>query len=59
MNKTQDPKPEQCRACFGRGYKPEPRRRSGRNPHGIGFYARTCPSCGGRGERVYIRKVRT
>jgi len=34
-----------CPCCYGRGYKPEPRR-SGR-----GFYARTCRSCGGQGQR--------
>lgn len=34
----------QCSRCFGRGYQPEYR------PNG-GFYARTCPGCGGRGER--------
>ena len=35
-----------CPCCYGRGYQPE-RRRSGR-----GFYARTCRSCGGRGQRA-------
>lgn len=35
-----------CPCCYGRGYKPE-RRRSGR-----GFYARTCRSCDGRGQRA-------
>lgn len=45
-------KPEQCSRCFGRGYIPEQRRPSARNPHGNGFYARTCPGCAGRGERI-------
>lgn len=44
MNKT-----EQCSRCFGRGYIPELRKPSKRNPHGLGFYARTCPRCGGLG----------
>lgn len=41
---------EQCPRCFGRGYLPEQRKPSNRNPRGIGFYARTCPRCGGCGE---------
>lgn len=32
---------ERCNLCFGRGYKPEPRKR--------GFYARTCKRCDGKG----------
>lgn len=40
---------ENCTRCFGRGYLPERRKPSKRNPHGIGFYARTCPKCGGTG----------
>jgi len=38
-----------CPRCFGRGYKPEARRPSKRNQLGLGFYARTCPRCGGSG----------
>lgn len=34
-----------CEPCMGRGYKPE-KRKSNR-----GFYARTCRSCGGSGQR--------
>jgi hypothetical protein len=41
---------EQCPRCFGRGYQPEGRKPSKRNPDGIGFYARTCPRCNGSGE---------
>lgn len=33
-----------CERCTGRGYKPE--RRPFNRP---GFYARTCPRCGGTG----------
>ena len=40
---------EQCPRCFGRGYLPEARKPSRRNPSGMGFYARTCPRCSGRG----------
>jgi len=39
----------QCPRCYGRGYKPEARRPSCKNPNGNGFYARTCPRCGGSG----------
>lgn len=35
-----------CTRCFGRGYQPQPRPN-----HRPGFYARTCPGCGGVGER--------
>lgn len=38
-----------CSRCFGRGYQPE-YRASG------GFYARTCPGCGGSGEREPTRR---
>lgn len=38
-----------CPTCFGRGYRPETRRPSKRNPHAVGFYARTCRRCDGRG----------
>lgn len=41
--------PIQCPYCFGRGYKPESRGRGKTGPKS-GFYARTCPSCGGAGE---------
>ena len=41
-----------CPCCYGRGYQPE-RRRSGR-----GFYARTCRSCGGRGQRPRTKAER-
>lgn len=40
----------QCPRCYGRGYVPEYRRPSRRNPSGSGFYARTCPRCCGSGE---------
>ena len=40
---------ENCPRCFGRGYLPEKRRPSKRNPNGLGFYARNCPRCGGCG----------
>jgi DnaJ-class molecular chaperone len=40
----------QCPGCFGRGYKPEARKPSKRNPCGNGFYARTCPRCRGSGQ---------
>jgi DnaJ-class molecular chaperone len=33
-----------CKRCFGRGFKPEPRK-SGR-----GIYLRTCARCGGCGD---------
>lgn len=36
---------EQCPTCYGRGYKPEPRK--GGKP---GFYARTCSRCRGSGQ---------
>ncbi len=39
----------QCPRCFGRGYLPEGRKPSKRNPNGLGFYARSCPRCGGLG----------
>lgn len=39
----------QCSRCFGRGYLPEQRKPSKRNPHALGFYARTCPRCDGTG----------
>lgn len=45
MNEPQ----EQCPRCFGRGYQPETRKPSRVNPHGLGFYARTCPRCQGSG----------
>lgn len=35
---------ERCNRCIGRGYIPEPRRGK------PGFYARTCPRCGGGAE---------
>ena len=38
-----------CPRCWGRGYKPESRKPSKRNPHALGFYARTCPRCQGTG----------
>jgi len=38
-----------CPRCFGRGYQPEARKPTRRNPNGNGFYARTCPRCSGRG----------
>lgn len=38
-----------CPRCLGRGYLPEKRRPSRRNPSALGFYARTCPRCLGRG----------
>ena len=40
---------EQCSRCFGRGYLPEKRKPSAKNPDALGFYARTCPKCEGRG----------
>lgn len=40
-----------CSRCFGRGYIPEARRNGG-----PGFYARTCPGCGGLGEREPTRR---
>ena len=39
----------QCTRCHGRGYQPEKRKPSKRNPNALGFYARTCPKCGGTG----------
>jgi DnaJ-class molecular chaperone len=42
---------EPCKSCFGRGYKPEARKPSKRNPHGNGFYARSCRACGGSGQK--------
>ena len=47
---------EQCPRCFGRGYQPEKRRPSRRNPHALGFYARTCPRCWGAGQIVVTPK---
>jgi len=41
---------EQCPRCFGRGYLPEKRNPSKRNPTGAGFYARNCPRCAGSGQ---------
>lgn len=41
----------QCSRCFGRGYQPEKRKPSKRNPSANGFYARTCAGCNGAGER--------
>lgn len=35
---------ERCNLCFGRGYRPSPRK------HGGGFSARNCSRCGGRAE---------
>lgn len=43
-----------CKRCFGRGYRPEKRRQSKRNPNALGFYARTCRSCGGSGMKTTI-----
>lgn len=40
---------ETCSRCWGRGYKPEARKPSRRNPNALGFYARSCPKCGGTG----------
>lgn len=40
---------EQCPRCFGRGYLPQARKPSKRNPNALGFYARTCPRCQGSG----------
>lgn len=40
---------KQCTRCFGRGYQPQTRTKSRRNPLGLGFYARTCARCGGTG----------
>lgn len=43
----------QCPRCFGRGYQPEARPNGG-----PGFYARTCPRCGGSGEcPIVIRRA--
>lgn len=42
----------QCTRCFGRGYLSVPRKPSHQNPNGLGFSARICPGCGGRGERA-------
>ena len=39
----------QCTRCHGRGYQPEKRKPSKRNPNALGFYARTCAKCGGTG----------
>lgn len=39
----------QCPRCFGRGYCPEARKPSRRNPNALGFYGRKCPRCGGSG----------
>lgn len=36
---------EQCPTCYGRGYKPEPRKGGG-----PGFYARNCARCSGSGQ---------
>jgi len=47
--KLEAPTTEQCPRCWGRGYQPQERKASGRNPHGLGFYARTCARCGGSG----------
>lgn len=43
------PRLEQCPRCFGRGYQPENRRPTKRNPQALGFYARTCRRCRGTG----------
>ncbi len=40
---------DNCQRCWGRGYIPEARKPSKRNPLALGFYARTCPRCDGRG----------
>ena len=44
-----EPIQHQCPRCFGRGYCPEKRRPSKKNPYALGFYARTCPRCWGTG----------
>jgi DnaJ-class molecular chaperone len=41
-----------CDRCFGRGYQPEARK-SGR-----GVYLRTCPGCGGAGQRLPPKRQR-
>lgn len=41
---------ECCSRCFGRGYQPEVRKT------GKGLYLRTCPGCGGAGEREPPRR---
>jgi len=50
---------EQCPRCFGRGYTPESRKPSRRNPYGLGFYARTCRRCGGSGQSVVKRRTQS
>lgn len=45
-----------CPRCWGRGYIPEKRKPSKRNPNGLGFYARTCPRC--RGTAQIDQKVK-
>lgn len=42
----------QCPRCFGRGYQPETRKPSKRNPAALGFYARVCPRCLGAGQVI-------
>jgi DnaJ-class molecular chaperone len=44
----------QCSRCIGRGYLPEPRKPSRKNPAALGFYARTCPRCGGSGHYLTL-----
>lgn len=46
----------QCPRCFGRGYCPEKRKPSRRNPNALGFYARPCPRCGGTGSIEHVQK---
>ena len=40
---------ERCPRCTGRGFVPEKRCPSGRNPYALGFYARVCRRCRGTG----------
>ena len=47
----------QCPRCFGRGYLPEKRKPSKRNPLALGFYARTCPRCRGAGFTIKGHKL--
>ncbi len=48
-----------CPRCLGRGYQPQARKPSKRNPNGLGFYARTCPRCRGSGaEKMFAEPVR-
>lgn len=48
---------QQCPTCFGRGYVPQRRKPSKRNPAAMGFYARNCSRCAGSGQ-IKVEQLR-